>query len=169
MCEGDGDELEENSTSGILKNYQRMIVMFWPSTRPQKMLFLGDAPEGSDTFQWPVIERDRVGWLRLIIWDKVKVPLCHYSDAPEESPTYSANWALAARVFPFSRNAVGIFNNLSQLESRFARLTSLQICSRYIQQPQLTGPHVVGVLPLCRNAIGKFNNLSQLNILLHES
>ena len=53
-------------------------VMFWPSTRPKEMLFQGDAPEGSDTFQWPVIERDRVGGLRLIIWDKVKVPLCQY-------------------------------------------------------------------------------------------
>ena len=42
------------------------------------MLFQGDAPEGSDTFQWPVIERDRVGGLKLIIWNKVKVPLCHY-------------------------------------------------------------------------------------------
>ena len=42
------------------------------------MLFQGDAPEGSDTFQWPVIERDRVGGLRLIIWDKVKVPVCRY-------------------------------------------------------------------------------------------
>ena len=42
------------------------------------MLFQGDAPEGSDTFQWPVIEKDRVSGLRLIIWDKVKVPLCHY-------------------------------------------------------------------------------------------
>ena len=42
------------------------------------MLFQGDAPEGSDTFQWPVIERDRVGGLRLIIWDKEKVPLCQY-------------------------------------------------------------------------------------------
>ena len=52
--------------------------MFWPSTRPQKMLFQGDAPEGSDTFQWPVIERDRVDGLRLIIWDRVKVPLCQY-------------------------------------------------------------------------------------------
>ena len=49
------------------------------------MLFQGDPPEGSDTFQWPVIERDRVGELRLMIWDKVKVPLCHYSDSPEES------------------------------------------------------------------------------------
>ena len=54
------------------------IVMCWPSTRPKEMLFQGDAPEGSDTFQWPVIERDRVGGLRLIIWDKVKVPLCQY-------------------------------------------------------------------------------------------
>ena len=52
--------------------------MFWPSTRPKKMLFQGDAPEGRDTFQWPVIERDRVGGLRLIIWEKVKVPLCQY-------------------------------------------------------------------------------------------
>ena len=49
------------------------------------MLFQGDTPEGIDTFQWPVIERDRVGGLRLMIWDTVKVPLCHYSDAPEES------------------------------------------------------------------------------------
>ena len=55
-----------------------------PRTGP-KMLFQGDTPEGSDTFQWPEIERDRVGGLRLMIWDKVKVPLCHYSDAPEES------------------------------------------------------------------------------------
>ncbi len=44
----------------------------------QKMLYQGDAPEGSDTFQWPVIERDHVGGLRLIIWDKVKFPLCQY-------------------------------------------------------------------------------------------
>ena len=42
------------------------------------MPFQGDAPEGSDTFQWPVIERDRVGGSRLIIWDMVKVPLCRY-------------------------------------------------------------------------------------------
>ena len=52
--------------------------MFWPSTRPPKMLFQGDAPEGSDAVQWPVIERDRVGGLRLIIWEKGKVPLCQY-------------------------------------------------------------------------------------------
>ena len=57
------------------------------------MLFQGDTPEGSDTFQWPVIERDRVGGLRLMIWDKVKVPLCHYSDALEESNLWTA-WQL---------------------------------------------------------------------------
>ena len=58
-----------------------------------KMLFQGDTPEGSDAFQWPVIERDRVGRLRLMIWDKVKVRLCHYSDAPEESNLWTA-WQL---------------------------------------------------------------------------
>ena len=56
------------------------------------MLFQGDAPEGSDTFQWLVIERDRVGGLRLIIWDKVKVPLIQ-TDAPEESDLWTA-WQL---------------------------------------------------------------------------
>ena len=58
-----------------------------------KILFQGDTPEGSDTFQWPVIERDREGGLRLMIWDKVKVPLCHYSGAPEESNLWTA-WQL---------------------------------------------------------------------------
>ena len=66
------------------------ILAFDPAP---KMLFLGDTPEGSDTFQRPVIERDRVGGLRLMIWDKVKVSLCHYSDAPEESNLWTA-WQL---------------------------------------------------------------------------
>ena len=60
------------------------MLYFDPRPSP-KMLFQGDTPEGYDTLQWPVIERDRVGGLRLMIWDKVKVPLYHYSDAPEES------------------------------------------------------------------------------------
>ena len=60
-------------------------VLYFDLRPGPKMLFQGDTPEGSDTFQWPVIERDRVGGLRLMIWDKVKVPLCHYSHAPEES------------------------------------------------------------------------------------
>ena len=64
-----------------------------------KMLFQGDAPEGSDTFQRPVIERDRVGGLRLMIWEKVKVPFCHYSHALEESNLWTA-WQL----FPLDDN-----------------------------------------------------------------
>ena len=58
-----------------------------------KMLFQGDTPEGSDALQWPVIERDRVGGLRLMVWDKVKVPSGHYSDAPEASNLWTA-WQL---------------------------------------------------------------------------
>ena len=61
-------------------------VLLYFDLRPgPQILFQGNTPEGSDTFQRPVIERDRVGGLRLMIWDKVKVPLCHYSHAPEES------------------------------------------------------------------------------------
>ena len=71
-----------------------MVILLYFDLRPgPKMLFQGDAPEGSDTFQWPVIERDRVGGLRLIIWDKVKVPRCPYRDAPEESNLWTA-WQL---------------------------------------------------------------------------
>ena len=71
--------------------------MLYFDLRPgPKILFQGDTPEGSDTFQWPVIERNCVGGLRLMIWDKVKVPLCHYSDPPEESNLWTA-WQL----FPF--------------------------------------------------------------------
>ena len=62
-----------------------LVLLYFDPCPGPKMLFQGDTLEGSDTFQWPVIERDRVGGLRLMIWDKVKVPLCHYSDAPEES------------------------------------------------------------------------------------
>ena len=61
-------------TDQNLKNSQLLsIIMLYFDLRPgPKMLFQGDTPEGSDTFQWPVIERDRVGGLRLMIWDKVK-------------------------------------------------------------------------------------------------
>ena len=62
---------------GCLPTYYYCYVLTFDPT-PKEMRFQGDAPEGSDTFQWPVIERDRVGGLRLIIWDKVKVPLCQY-------------------------------------------------------------------------------------------
>ena len=69
----------------ITLNSRQLVLLYFDFRPGPKMLFQGDLPEGSDTFQCPVIERDRVGGLRLIIWDKVKVPRCHYSDAPEES------------------------------------------------------------------------------------
>ena len=77
--------LKNKSLCGLIP-FKVYIYMLYFDLRPSpKILFQGDTPERSDTFQWPVIERDRVGRLRLMIWDKVKVPLCHYSDAPEES------------------------------------------------------------------------------------
>ena len=71
----------------------QLYLLYFDLRPGPKMLFQGDTPEGRDTFQWPVIERDRVGGLRLMIWDKVKVPLCHYSDAPEKSDLWTA-WQL---------------------------------------------------------------------------
>ena len=62
----------------LISSCQSVNVLCFDLRPGPKMLFQGNAPEGSDTFQCPVIERDRVGGLRLIIWDKVKVPLCHY-------------------------------------------------------------------------------------------
>ena len=61
------------------------LLLYFDLRPGPKILFLGNTPEGSDTVQRPVIERDRVGGLRLMIWDKVKVPFCHYSHATEES------------------------------------------------------------------------------------
>ena len=78
------------SCTGILYLY---ILLYFDPRPGLKMLFQGDTPEGSDTFQRPVIERDRVGGLKLMIWEKVKVPLCHYSHAPEESNLWTA-WQL---------------------------------------------------------------------------
>ena len=77
----------------VLINKLKRKLLYFDLHPGPKILFQGDTPEGSDTFQWPVIERDRVGGLRLMIWDKVKVPLCHYSDAPEESNLWTA-WQL---------------------------------------------------------------------------
>ena len=71
---------------GLILSTCRPLSLLHFDLRPDpKILFQGDTPEGSDTFQRPVIERDRVGGLRLMIWDKMKVSLCHYSHAPEES------------------------------------------------------------------------------------
>ena len=61
----------------VVVGYLLVILLYFDLRPGPKMLFQGDTPEGSDTFQWPVIERDRMGGLRLMIWDKVKVPLCH--------------------------------------------------------------------------------------------
>ena len=77
-----------------VSEYMFSPVCYILTLRPGlKMLFLGNTPEGSNTFQRPVIERDRVGGLRLMIWDKVKVPFCHYSHALEESNLWTA-WQL---------------------------------------------------------------------------
>ena len=65
------------TTKSKVKSDILLCFVFRPPPQ-KKMLFQGDTPEGSDTFQWPVIERDRVGGLRLIILDKVKAPLCQY-------------------------------------------------------------------------------------------
>ena len=46
------------------------IVVFWPSTR-SNMPLQSDAPEGSDTFQWPVIERS--DFFRLLA-----IGMCHF-------------------------------------------------------------------------------------------
>ena len=45
--------------------YICVCVLYFDLRPGPKMLFQGDIPEGSDTFQWPVIERDRVGDLGL--------------------------------------------------------------------------------------------------------
>ena len=64
--------------SDITRTRLQAFLLYFDLRPGPEMLFQGDAPEGSNTFQWPVIERDRVGGLRLIIWDNVKVPLCNY-------------------------------------------------------------------------------------------
>ena len=46
-----------------INNYGKCInqLLLYFDLRPSpKILFQGDTPEGSDTFQWPVIERDRL-------------------------------------------------------------------------------------------------------------
>ena len=52
---GKVEEIRERS-SGL------PFTLLYFDLRPgPKILFKDDAPEGSDTFQWPLIERDRVG------------------------------------------------------------------------------------------------------------
>ena len=58
-----------------------------------KMLFQGDAPEGSDTFQWPVIERDRVGGLRPYNMGQGEGPTVPLQGCTEETDLWTA-WQL---------------------------------------------------------------------------
>ena len=87
-CSLEVNEFESQSHSRMTG-----LVLYFDLRPGPKILFHGNTPEESDTFQRPVIKRDRVGGLRLMIWDKVKVPLCHYSHAPEESNLWTA-WQL---------------------------------------------------------------------------
>ena len=50
----------------IIWYFLEVGVLYFDLQPGPKMLFQGDTPEGSDTFQWPVIERDRMGGLRLM-------------------------------------------------------------------------------------------------------
>ena len=56
----------------------RRYVVFWPSTRAN-MPFQSDAPEGSDISQLPVTERNRVGGIWWMKWDKVKKKIPWYT------------------------------------------------------------------------------------------
>ena len=78
-------------------HYIYIYICYILSPRPSlKILFQRNTPEGSDTFQRPVIERDRVGGLRLMIWEKVKVPFYHYSHAPEEKKPLNCMTVISA-------------------------------------------------------------------------
>ena len=68
-----------NSGAFMIRNSpDDTTVVFWPSTRAN-MPFQSDAPEGSDTSQWQVIERNRVGGIWLMKWDKVKKKIPWYT------------------------------------------------------------------------------------------
>ena len=60
-----------------------LVVLYFDLRPDPKMLFQCDAPEGSDTFQWPVIERDRIKADNMGQGEGPTVPL--QRDAPEES------------------------------------------------------------------------------------
>ena len=86
-----------------------VIVIFWPSPLPKNAIRRW-CTGNSDIFQWPVIERDRVGGLRLIIWDKMKVPLqrCTGREWPVNCMTViSAWWRLNIRFQRSSGRSCG--------------------------------------------------------------
>ena len=91
----------------VIRSYTTCVV-FWPSTRPN-MPFQSDAPEESNTFQWPVIERNR-RQIWLTKWDKVKahdtlIVWCTGREWPLNCMTViSARWQ---SNMPFQRYWVG--------------------------------------------------------------
>ena len=80
-------------------------VVFWSSTRP-KMPFQSDAPEGSDTFQWPVYRKKSRRRIWLTKWDKVKahdtlIDWCTGREWPLNCMTVISAWWLSN--IPFQR------------------------------------------------------------------
>ena len=47
----------------LIKSPKLILLCFDLLTRPKKMLFQGDAPEGSDTFQWQLGEE--IAWAEI--------------------------------------------------------------------------------------------------------
>ena len=89
---------EKNYNHSSLKSHLSSIsfldllepcVIFWPSSRPKmpfKVMHRKEVTHSNGSY-----ERKSRRWARLIIWDKVKVPL--QSDAPGESDLWTA-WQL---------------------------------------------------------------------------
>ena len=76
-----------------------LMLCFDLLTQPN-MLFQGDAPEGSDTFQWQLGEE--IAWAEIGWWNGMSKKNSHgtlQSDAPEESDLWTA-WQL----FPLNDN-----------------------------------------------------------------
>ena len=71
-------------------SFTNEIVIFWPSPRPKNAI-----PRWYTGRKWhiPMASNRKRSRGRIMIWDKVKVPLYHYSDAPEESNLWTA-WQL---------------------------------------------------------------------------
>ena len=63
----------ETNDKCLIELLARHSVVFWPSARAN-MPLQSDTPEGSDTFQWPVIEIGRVGGLSWWNGTRLKIP-----------------------------------------------------------------------------------------------
>ena len=51
----------ESAIQAISLSTRKLELLYFDLRPGQTCHFQSDAPEGSDTFQWPVIERNRVG------------------------------------------------------------------------------------------------------------